>query len=131
MVVLDTHALVWWASGDAQLSGAAREAIERERQGGEVLVSAISAWEVAMLVRAQRLALTMDAEAWLDTVAQVPGLRFVPVDVRISVQSVELPGDFHKDPADRLIVATARHFGTPLVTADLKIRSYAHVQTVW
>lgn len=131
MVVLDTHALVWWASGDAQLSGAAHEAIERERQGGEVLVSAISAWEVAMLVRARRLALTMDAAAWLDTVAQVPGLRFVPVDVRISVQSVDLPGDFHKDPADRLIVATARHFGAPLVTADLKIRGYAHVQTVW
>ncbi len=131
MIVLDTHALVWWAAGDAQLSRPAHEAIEAEGQGGEILVSAISAWEVAMLAKAGRLALTMDAAAWLDTVAQVPAIRFVPVDVRISVQSVDLPGEFHKDPADRIIVATARHHSVPLVSADLKIRDYPHVQTIW
>lgn len=131
MIVLDTHALVWWVAGDAQLSRPAREAIEAEGQDGEILVSAISAWEVAMLAKAGRLALTMDAEAWLDTVAQVPAIRFVPVDVRISVQSVDLPGEFHKDPADRIIVATARHHSVPLVSADLKIRDYPHVQTIW
>ncbi|HEY9321390.1 PIN domain nuclease of toxin-antitoxin system [Achromobacter deleyi] len=131
MIVLDTHALVWWVSGDSQLSRAAREAIEAEGQDGEILISAITAWEVAMLVKAGRLALTMDATAWLDTVVQVPAVRFVPVDVRISVQSVELPGEFHKDPADRFIVATARHLSAPLVTADLKIRDYPHVQTIW
>lgn len=131
MIVLDTHALVWWVSGDPQLSRTAGAAIEAEGQDGEILVSAITAWEVAMLVKAGRLALTMDATAWLDTVVQVPAVRFVPVDVRISVQSVELPGEFHKDPADRFIVATARHLGAPLVTADLKIRDYPHVQTIW
>jgi len=131
MIVLDTHALVWWAAGDSQLSRAAREAIEAEAQDGEILVSAISAWEVAMLAKAGRLALTMDAAAWLDTVAEVPAIRFVPVDVRISVQSVDLPGEFHKDPADRIIVATARHHSAPLVSADLKIRDYPHVQTIW
>ncbi|MFY3457768.1 twitching motility protein PilT [Achromobacter xylosoxidans] len=131
MIVLDTHALVWWAAGDSQLSRAAREAIEAEAQDGEILVSAISAWEVAMLAKAGRLALTMDAAAWLDTVAEVPAIRFVPVDVRISVQSVDLPGEFHKDPADRIIVATARHHSVPLVSADLKIRDYPHVQTIW
>jgi len=131
MIVLDTHALVWWAAGDSQLSRAAREAIEAEAQDVEILVSAISAWEVAMLAKAGRLALTMDAAAWLDTVAEVPAIRFVPVDVRISVQSVDLPGEFHKDPADRIIVATARHHSVPLVSADLKIRDYPHVQTIW
>ncbi|MFY1850254.1 type II toxin-antitoxin system VapC family toxin [Achromobacter dolens] len=131
MIVLDTHALVWWAAGDSQLSRAAREAIEAEAQDGEILVSAISAWEVAMLAKVGRLALTMDAAAWLDTVAEVPAIRFVPVDVRISVQSVDLPGEFHKDPADRIIVATARHHSVPLVSADLKIRDYPHVQTIW
>ncbi|MCZ8441750.1 type II toxin-antitoxin system VapC family toxin [Achromobacter xylosoxidans] len=131
MIVLDTNALVWWAAGDSQLSRAAREAIEAEAQDGEILVSAISAWEVAMLAKAGRLALTMDAAAWLDTVAEVPAIRFVPVDVRISVQSVDLPGEFHKDPADRIIVATARHHSVPLVSADLKIRDYPHVQTIW
>ncbi|AYD66076.1 type II toxin-antitoxin system VapC family toxin [Achromobacter sp. B7] len=131
MIVLDTHALLWWVSGDSQLSRAAREAIDAEGQDGEILISAITAWEVAMLVKAGRLALTMDAADWLDTVVQVPAVRFVPVDVRISVQSVELPGEFHKDPADRLIVATARHLSAPLVTADSKIRDYPHVQTIW
>lgn len=131
MIVLDTHALVWWVAGDPQLSHPAREAIEAEAQDGEILVSAISAWEVAMLAKAGRLALTLDAGAWLDTVAEVPAIRFVPVDVRISVQSVDLPGEFHKDPADRIIVATARHYSVPLISADLKIRDYPHVQTIW
>ncbi len=94
-------------------------------------VSAISAWEVAMLAKAGRLALTMEAEAWLDTVAQVRAIRFVPVDVGISIQSVQLPGEFHKDPADRIIVATARRHSAPLISADMKIRGYPHVQTIW
>lgn len=131
MIVLDTHALVWWVAGDSQLSRPAREAIEAEAQNGEILVSAISAWEVAMLAKAGRLALTMDVGAWLDTVAEVSAIRFVPVDVRISVHSVDLPGEFHKDPADRIIVATARHHSVPLISADLKIRDYPHVQTIW
>ncbi|ARP85287.1 type II toxin-antitoxin system VapC family toxin [Bordetella genomosp. 9] len=131
MIVLDTHALVWWASGDAQLSDPAREAIEAQQESGTILVSAISAWEIAMLVKAGRLALTMDVQAWLETLSEVPGVRFAPVGVRESVLSVNLPGEFHKDPADRLIVATARQHGAPLVTADLKIRNYPHVQTVW
>ncbi len=131
MIVLDTHALVWWIAEDSQLSRRAREVIEAEMQGGEILVSTISAWEVAMLAKAGRLALNMDAMAWLDTVAQVPTVRFVPVDVRISVHSVDLPGEFHKDPADRIIVATARQYSAPLVSADLKIRDYSHVHTVW
>ncbi|RAP61719.1 twitching motility protein PilT [Achromobacter sp. HZ01] len=131
MIVLDTHVLIWWAAGDPQLSRAARDAIEAEAQDGEILVSAISAWEVAMLAKAGRLALTMEAEAWLDTVAQVRAIRFVPVDVGISIQSVYLPGEFHKDPADRIIVATARRHSAPLISADMKIRGYPHVQTIW
>lgn len=131
MIVLDTHALVWWASGDSRLSRPARKAIEAARRNTAILISAISAWEVAMLVKTGRLALTMDAAAWLDTVSQIPAVRFVPVDVRISVHSVDLPGEFHKDPADRLIVATARAYSVPLVSADSKIRGYPYVQTIW
>lgn len=131
MIALDTHALVWWVTGTPQLSRPARAAIETEAQDGEILVSAISAWEVAMLVKTERLALTMAVEDWLDTVAQVPSIRFVPVDVRISVHSVDLPGEFHKDPADRIILATARLYSVPLVSADMKIREYPHVRTIW
>jgi PIN domain nuclease of toxin-antitoxin system len=131
VIVLDTHALVWWAADDPQLGAKARAAIASERAGGQILISAISAWEIAMLVRSGRLTLTLDVVTWLDTVAQLPSVRFVPVDPRIAVQSVGLPGEFHKDPADRIIVATSRHLSAPLVTADLKIRGYQHVQTIW
>jgi len=131
MIALDTHALIWWVSGGRQLGRRARKALEAEGEDGRIIVSAISAWEIAMLVRTGRLALTMDVTTWLDITAQLPAVSIVPIDAPIAVQSVELPGDFHKDPADRLIVATARHYGAPLATADAKIQAYPHVQTIW
>ena len=131
MIVLDTHTLVWWVTNDAELSEKAKKAIERERAGGEVVISAISAWEIAMLVDRGTLAFSMDIDSWLSTVREIPRVRFAPVDVDVAVKSVQLPGVFHKDPADRMIVATARKFAAPLVTKDLKIRAYAHVKTIW
>ena len=132
LIVLDTHVLVWWVTGQtAELSRRARTAIDKEASGGEILVSSISAWEIAMLVERGRLQLTIDVEQWLDIVTEIEAVRFVPVNNRIAVKSVALPGEFHKDPADRLIVATARDAGTSLVTADEKIRHYAHVATIW
>jgi len=131
VIVLDTHALVWWVAGDSTLSKKAKAAIERELSGGEIIVSAISAWEIAMLVEREKLVLSMDVGSWLATVAAVEVVRFMPVDAEIAIKSVDLPGDFHKDPADRMIVATARKLAVPLVTKDEKIRSYAHVKTIW
>lgn len=132
MIVLDTHALLWWATGDdAQLSPAAAQAIAAEMSGGQIVVSSISAWELAMLVARDRIHLSMDVEAWLSVVGQIEAVRFVPVDNEIAVKSNALPGEFHKDPADRMIVATARKLAAPLVTADEKIRAYPHVRTVW
>ncbi len=133
MIVLDTHALIWWVNGDSSLSTPASLVIqnEQEDEDGLILVSAISAWEIAMLVDKGRIALTMDVDDWLDVVKDIDGLRFVPVDNDIAVQSTRLPDDFHKDPADRMIVALARHVNAPLVTADEKIRAYKHVRTVW
>lgn len=132
LIVLDTHVLVWWVTGQAsELSRKARAAIDKEATGGEILVSSISAWEIAMLVERGRLQLTMDVEQWLDIVTEIDAVRFVPVNNRIAVKSVALPGEFHKDPSDRLIVATARDMAAPLVTADEKIRQYAHIATIW
>jgi len=132
VIVLDTHALVWWVSGDEQLSLNARKAIQAElSKDGQIMISAISAWEIAMLVAKGRLALTMDVDDWLATVASIEGASFVPVATDVAVQSVRLPGDFHSDPADRMIVALARHHSAPLVTADAKIRAYRHVKTIW
>lgn len=132
MIVLDTHVLVWWASGEnRELSKKAKKAIDDALASGQVLISSISVWEVAALVNKKRIALSMDVADWMRIVAEIPGVRFVPIDNEIAVQAVALPGDFHKDPADRFIVATARKYSIPLLTKDEKIRSYRHVKAVW
>jgi PIN domain nuclease of toxin-antitoxin system len=131
VIVLDTHTLVWWVNGDDALSKKAKTAIHRELDGGQIIISAISAWEIAMLVAQEKLVLTMDVGSWLATVAEIDAVKFFPLDVEVAMRSVDLPGEFHKDPADRMIVATARKLAVPLVTKDEKIRSYAHVKTIW
>ena len=132
MIVLDTHALVWWVNGDSRLSTPAKSAIDDVlEQGGRVLVSAITAWEIAMLVVRGRIALAMDLDEWLRVVETLEGVCIVPITAQTAVQSVTLPGEFHKDPADRLIVALAREKNVPIITADEKIQTYPHVRWVW
>lgn len=131
MIVLDTHVLIWWVSDRTQLSKKAYGAIKKEGANGEILISAISTWEIATLVSKNRLVLSMEVSSWISTVATIERVRFVPVDNDIAIKSTELDGEFHKDPADRIIVATARKFAVPLVTSDERIRAYAHVKTVW
>ncbi len=130
--MLDTHALLWWVSGDhAKLSAAAAEAIAIENDGGSIILSSITAWEIAQLVDRGRIDLSADLEAWLALVEAIPSLTFIPVDNEVGAKSVTLPGSFHKDPADRIIVATARKYAVPLVTADERIRGYPHLRTIW
>jgi PIN domain nuclease of toxin-antitoxin system len=132
MIVLDTHVLLWWASGETgQLTSAAQHAIEDELREGQIMVSSISAWELAMLVAHGRIDLSMDVSEWLHIAGQIEAVNFVPVDNTIAIKSIELPGTFHKDPADRIIVATARHLAAPLLTADEKILAYPHVRSLW
>ena len=131
MIVLDTHILIWWATGDlAKLSPNAISAINQELAGGEIIISSITAWEIAMLIAKERIVISMDLDEWLSTIAQIEAVKFYAVDNDIAVKSVTLPGDFHKDPADRMIVATARKLGCGLVTADEKIINYQHVKTI-
>ncbi len=92
--------------------------------GDDVMVSAISAWEIAMLINKGRLIFTTNVEAWFHDVEQIEGVHLVPVDAAIGIKATILPGTFHKDPADRIIVATARTLACPLVTADKKISVY-------
>lgn len=131
MILLDTHTWIWWASDPALLSGKARSAVNKARDAGEVHVSAISAWEVAVLEKRGRLKLTMHVRDWIARSEALPFLHFVPVNTRIAVDSVELPGAFHEDPADRIIVATARTLNAVLVTKDEKILKYPHVKALW
>ena len=131
MIVLDTHVLVWWIAGDARLSRKAASAIRKELSGGRVSIAAISAWEIGMLVAKGRLALGMDVDEWLETVQSIPGVAVLPLTARVALDSTRLPGTFHGDPADRMIVATARAENSPLATADQRIRAYRHVRTIW
>lgn len=132
MIVLDTHTLVWWVSGDARLAPSAKSRIEGTlADGKQVQVSAISAWEIAMLVQRDRIALAMTLDDWLRAVESIEGVTIVPITARVAAQSVTLPGEFHKDPADRLIVALARELNAPVITADEKIQRYPHVKWVW
>jgi PIN domain nuclease of toxin-antitoxin system len=73
----------------------------------------------------------MDMGLWISTTATIEGLRYIPVDNEISIKAVSLPGEFHADPADQMIVALARRVNAPLVSADKKILAYAHVNAIW
>lgn len=133
MIVLDTHALIWWVNDDKKLSQNAGKAIAQEldKQNGQIFISSITTWEIALLVNKGRLALTMDIDDWISIVSAIETVRFVPIDNEVAIHSVRLPGDFHPDPADRMITALARHLSVPLVTSDPKIQAYRHVNTIW
>ncbi len=132
MIVLDTHVLIWWINNDNKLSTSARKAIESELNvKGTILVSSITTWEIALLIEKERLTLTMDLDEWLQTITDIDAVKFVPVNNELAVHSVRLPGEFHPDPADRIITALARHHSVPLITSDAKIRDYKYVKTIW
>lgn len=131
MIVLDTHALVWWIGGDPRLSRKAAAVIRNELSTGQVGIPSISAWEIGMLVAKGRITLGMDVTEWLDTVQTIPGVALLPLSAKIALDSTRLPGRFHDDPADRMIVATARAENAPLATADRRILAYPHVRTIW
>lgn len=129
MIVLDTHIWVWWVHGDPSLT-AVQERFIQEHEPDGLGVSIISCWEVAKLVERGRLVLPCAVEDWLDQALTYPGIQLVPLTTPIVVDSTQLPSGFQKDPADQLIVSTARVHGCPLLTADEKIISYPHVMTL-
>ncbi|MCB9537255.1 MAG: type II toxin-antitoxin system VapC family toxin [Myxococcales bacterium] len=131
MIVLDTHAFLWWLHAPGKLSKAAREAIHRSVETDEVRLSAISIWEVAVKHALGKLTLPTTLRAWHAHATTFPGYRMVPVDGDLAIESVELPGELHRDPADRLIVATARRLDARLVTKDKKLVDYPHIETIW
>ena len=131
MIVLDTHAWIWWVSNPEFLSVKAKQIIDEAATNRNVLISSISTWEVAILVSRGRLNLTMSPDDWVAASEALPFFDFVPVSNSIALKSVQLPGVLHNDPADRIIIATAISMGAVLVTKDEKIRNYEHVKTVW
>ena len=129
MILLDTHIWVWLADGGENLREAHHEAIAVHRSDG-LCVSAISCWEVAKLVEYGRLELTINISTWMQAALHLPGIRRVELTPRVAIASTQLPGEFHKDPADQMIVATARLHEMALLTEDRKIRAYEHVRVI-
>ncbi len=123
-VLVDTHVLVWLAQGNEKLGTSSRARLEAAAAKGGIAVSAISFWEVAMLAQRGRISLNVPVEAWRAQVLAAGPIREIPVDGPIAIESVRLPGSIHGDPADRILVATARLGGCRLATRDAKLIAY-------
>ncbi|MEG4505219.1 type II toxin-antitoxin system VapC family toxin [Microcoleus sp. F6_B4] len=128
MIVIDTHIWVWWVDDNTRLTQKHRDWIQQYQSQG-LGISIISCWEVAKLVEMGRLTLSVTVDEWLKQALAYPGVQLLELTIPIIVESTKLTG-FHRDPADQIIVATARICGCPLLTADAKILAYPDVQTL-
>jgi PIN domain nuclease of toxin-antitoxin system len=129
--LLDTHAWIWWVTADRRLSKPARRAIEHGAAEGALWLSLISVWEFAKKVEKGQLVLDRPVDEWLDAATVRPGLHLAELTRPILVESCRLPQPFPGDPADQIIVATARQQGADLVTMDRQIRKYPQVRSIW
>jgi PIN domain nuclease of toxin-antitoxin system len=132
-LLLDTCAIIWVANND-QLSTEVLAAIDRARADDEpIYVSPITAWEIGLLVSRGRINLLMPSERWFGRLLQAPGLRLADMAPDVLIASSFLPGQPPRDPADRIIAATAREYGYVVVTRDRPLLDYAargHVQAI-
>ncbi|HEV2322767.1 MAG TPA: type II toxin-antitoxin system VapC family toxin [Terracidiphilus sp.] len=124
-LLLDTHVLVWLLEDSTRISDAAYAQLQQAANEDQLLVSAITPWEIALLDAKGRVKLTREVGDWLDAALGLPGIHLEPLSPAIAVASTRLPGDIHGDPADRILVATARHVDATLVTADQQLLTYA------
>lgn len=128
MIVLDTHVWIWYATESGDLSDRAKQQIARS---DEIGVSILSCWETAMLVARGRIAFGMDVVDWIELALARPKVTLLSLDPKTAVMSTRLPGEFHGDPADRIIVATALNHHAKLVTKDRRITEWGYVPVIW
>ena len=121
MVLLDTHVLLWWLDDPARLSAAQREVVLSADIESPLLVSDISLWEVATLHSLGRIRLATPLREWLDNAVAPPLVRRQGISPAVAAEVAALPDSFHRDPADRILVATARVLGVTLLTQDRRI----------
>ena len=132
MILLDTHAWIWFINAPEELSLRARTAITKARSAGESIhISCISTWEVYMLVAKGRLELAVDPEVWVNRCERISLLQFHPIGNSIARMAVTTCDEMHADPADRMIVATSLYLGASVVTRDKKIKDAGLVKCIW
>ncbi len=129
MIIVDTHIWVWWNQDSPQLTNFQKEIIENSRNDG-IGISTISLLEISRLVNRGRLVLPKPLNEWFSIALAEEGILLIPITPMIAIESYSLPGEFHKDPADRIIVATARTYDCPLMTNDGNILAYPHVTLI-
>jgi len=134
LLLLDTHVWIWLMSESARLaSSKSLQVIQRASKLGSLRIAAISAWEVGMLEAKNRISFPIPCLDWVNQALNAPGVSLVPLLPEIAIESSRLPGTFHGDPADRILVASARKLGAHLVTDDSKIKKYGkdgHLQVI-
>ena len=130
MILLDTHTWIWSHSATKLLSDNVKILI-RQTQTDQRAIASISIWEFAMMVTKGRINVKIDPKRWLNNAIGKSGLQVIDLTPEIAMESCNLPGDFHKDPADQIIVATARTHNLTLLTKDRKIIEYPHVKAIW
>ena len=128
VVLLDTHTLLWASYEPGKLSRAAARALE---PAGRRLLADISLREIAALHAARQIDLAGTTESWLDDALEALAVEVVPISTRIAARSVNVAQNFHGDPADQLIAATAIELNVPLVTADKRLRASRALRTIW
>ena len=136
MILIDTHIWIWWSARPELLPVRVRSTLDAAALDANVAVSVVSVWEIATKaalgkLRVETLPPGMSAREWVERASRIPGLTILPLAPDVALASAELPKPFHRDPADRLIVAQARLRRATLVTADRKILAYPHVKTLW
>lgn len=131
MILLDTHIWLWLLHDPSCLSNAASNLIAAEEEQNGLLVSAISVWEVAVKASGGKLTLPLPISAWYEQARTHSGTLIEPLNPLDAIASTQLPGELHKDPADRILIAISQRYSIPLVTCDSKILSYPYVETVW
>ncbi|MBF0230532.1 MAG: type II toxin-antitoxin system VapC family toxin [Desulfamplus sp.] len=129
MIIIDTHIWIWWTHNIEHLNNVQLEAL-KANETTTIGVSAISCWEISKLFEHGKIELPCSIEEWFKKALSYPAVTMIPLTPEIAIESTRLPDTFHKDPADQLIVATARVFDSPLVTSDHKILAYNYVRTI-
>ena len=131
MTLVDTHVLIWRALDDQKITAKARKTIQQANAQEQVLASEISFWEIAMLMKRNRLKIDTDCLSFIDLLRRAYPYRFLGITPEIAAVSVDLPDDISRDPADRIICATAIVSGATLITADNNLRASQAVKTIW
>jgi PIN domain nuclease of toxin-antitoxin system len=129
VIILDTHIWVWWNHNDLRLTNQYQEIINQERSQG-LGVCSISLIEISRLVSQNRLIIPCSMQEWFKIALAQKGVQVLSITPEIALDAYALPGDFHKDPADRIIVATARIYNVPLISVDDKILAYPDVKNI-